>query len=109
MAEDQSIESKVFQDKYNIIRTGVLQGYRDIANRAFAKNLIVDEVHKNVTGINLLPDDMRVDSLMVHLKERIKGDPTVLEKFVQVLQEADPGVYAVQIRNISKTYIYIDF
>lgn len=103
MAGQQSTELQVFLDKRDIICTGILSSYRDVAGRAYQRRLISPGVHRDVTGSNRWSADERVGRFLGELEGTITNDPTALETFVKVLKESDPGFYAVVISTISKT------
>ena len=102
MAELKSTEFKVFREKRRTIRIGILNSCREVASEAYARDLIGPEVHRNVTGLNRLTSDERVDSFLDELEARITNDPSVLEKFVAVLRTVNANFYRVVIDIISK-------
>ena len=101
----QSPELTVFLEKRSTIRTGIMSSVQhDVAQKAYARSLISDSVHRNVTGtLNRLTSDERTDIFLDELEQRIRNDPIVLEYFVQVLRQSDAAYYDVIIRIISKS------
>lgn len=102
MAGKQSIEFKVFIETRETIRTGLLHNLNGVASAAYARNLIGDEVHRFATGTDRVVADERVEKFLHGLGERIRNDPTILEKFVEVLKAVDAAFFRVVINTISK-------
>ena len=98
-----SPELTAFLDCISTIRTGIYSTVQhDIATKAFARFLIPNEVHKDVTGSNRWSTNERLNAFMTGLEQSIKSNPSVLEKFVDILRESDAGFYAGLIRTISE-------
>ena len=103
MRQQQSPELRVFQEKRLILHTGILNNIQDIARRAFAHSLIPGGVNRSITDtLNHLTADERTDQLLKELESRIRVDPAVLLKFVEVLRESDSACYATLISTIGK-------
>ena len=101
--QQQSPELRVFQEKRFILHTGILNNIQDIARRAFAWHLIPGGVSRIITDpFNHLTTDERTDQLLKELESRVKIDPAVLMKFVDMLRESDAACYSTLISNISK-------
>ena len=101
--EQQSPELTVFKEQSDTIRTGILNNVQhDVAQKAYSRSLISDKVHRDVTGtLNRLMPDERTDLFMAELEQRIRNDPTVLMKFVNLLRQSDAAYYKVVIDTIS--------
>ena len=101
--QQQAPELTVFQENRVIIRTGILNNVQDIAHRALARGLIPGGVNTTITDtLNHLSAGSRTDLLLNELESRIRINPMILTKFVEVLMESDPACYATLIRTISK-------
>ena len=101
--QQQSPELVVFQEKRLILHTGILNNIQDIARRAFARSLIPGGVSRIITDtLNHLTADERTDQLLKELESRVKIDPAVLMKFVDVLRDSDAACYSTLITTISK-------
>ena len=103
MQQQQSHELRVFQEKRYILHIGILNNIQDIARRAFARSLIPDGVSRIMTDtLSHLTADERTDQLLKELESRIRVDPAVLMKFIDVLRDSDAACYATLINIISR-------
>ena len=85
----------MFQENHLTLHTGILNNIRDIANRSFARGLIPGEVFRIITDpFTHLTADERTDQMLKELESRIRVDPAVLMKFVEVLRESGAACYA---------------
>ena len=97
-----SPELMVFKEKRLILHVGIKNSIQDIARQALARGLIPDGVKTTITDtLNHLSAGSRTDLLLDELESRIRIDPMILTKFVEVLMESDPACYATLIRTIS--------
>ena len=104
MQQSHSSQWTVFLEHRCDIHTGISNSVHKVAHGAFAKNLISDRVHSDVTGTSSrLTAYERTEVFLEELGCRIQNDPTVLGKFVDVLRELDAEYYRALIEAISES------
>ena len=92
MSKSDSLELQAFSSLYNRLLTGIKSSLHDVAFDAFSKNLISPSV-KNVVvdHHNSQTKEIRADSLLEAVLERIQNIPSTYEDFAAVL-EAIPSL-----------------
>ena len=61
-------------------------GMLDVTLQAYSKGLITDEVKNTVLSVNGTSEGVRANILVSAIKERIKGDPSAFDAFVEILR-----------------------
>ena len=65
-------------------------GMHDITLEAYSKGLITDEVKNTVLSMNGTSEGVKANILVSAIKQRIKGDPSAFNMFVEILR-SDPA------------------